>query len=258
MLSFVNGLEEEQMAGEILKKRREELGQDLKEIAHILKINSNYLKAIEDEAFEKLPVEVYAKGYIREYARFLNIDPEIIIRAYIQKTSPPVIEKPLPAVDVIKKKKIRIKYFSIAIVLLAIGVIYILSSSAPEKPEMLPPEKITPKAQPVQPVQKKEGKPEMAAKKEKTEQAVKKHVLEILALDTTWLFVNIDNTDSKEMMLKEGESVKLSAEQGFSLKIGNAGGIKLIFDGKDIGMPGEKGQVINLNLPREEGTTPHP
>lgn len=258
MLSFVNDLEEEQMAGEILKKRREELGQDLKEIAHILKINSNYLKAIEDEAFEKLPVEVYAKGYIREYARFLNIDPEIIIKAYIQKTSPPVIEKPLPAVDVIKKKKIRIKYFSIAIVLLVIGVIYILSSSVPEKPKMLPPEKITPKAQPVQPVQKKEEKPERAAKTGKVEQAVKKHVLEILASDITWLLVNIDNTDSKEMMLKEGESVKLSAEQGFSLKIGNAGGIKLIFDGKDIGTPGEKGQVINLNLPREEGTTPHP
>ena len=69
------------------------MGYNLKEIAKTLRIRSDYLKAIEEGTFEKLPVEVYTKGYIREYAKFLKTDPEIVIKAYIEKISPPVIEK---------------------------------------------------------------------------------------------------------------------------------------------------------------------
>jgi hypothetical protein len=75
------------------------------------------------------------------------------------------------------------------------------------------------------------------------------HVLEIFSTDTTWLLVNIDNTNVKEMLLKPGTSVKLQAKNVFSLKIGNAGGVKLVFDGKEIGKIGEKNQVIKLTLP---------
>ncbi|MFZ6017132.1 MAG: DUF4115 domain-containing protein [Nitrospirota bacterium] len=77
----------------------------------------------------------------------------------------------------------------------------------------------------------------------------KQHVLEVFAIDVTWLRVNIDGTMSKEVLLKPGESVKWYAKNGFSLKIGNAGGVRLIFDRKEIGKLGEKGQVTRLNLP---------
>jgi len=75
------------------------------------------------------------------------------------------------------------------------------------------------------------------------------HNLELIAEDTTWIFVNIDDRESKEILLNQGDNIKLSAKNGFSLKIGNAGGIKLIFDGKEIEPLGEKGQVISLTLP---------
>ena len=91
--NYVIFFREEKVPGEILKKKREELGYNLKEIAKTLKIRSDYLKAIEEGTFEKLPVEVYTKGYIREYAKFLKTDPEVVIKAYIEKLSPPVIEK---------------------------------------------------------------------------------------------------------------------------------------------------------------------
>lgn len=260
------------MADEILKKRREESGKNLKEIAHTLKIRAEYLKAIEDEEFEKLPVDVYAKGYIRDYARFLKIDPEVILKAYILKTSPPVPEKTPPVADAVKTKKRAIKYLVVTAIFLAIAVVYILSSlnSTPEKPAVVPPEKPAPTVQPsetVQPVQEKEKEAKVAVKDKKTETASKKepvaitgkeHTLEISAIDTTWLLVKIDDTEAKDMLLNQGESLRLSARQGFSLKIGNAGGIKLVFDGKDIGIPGEKGKVVNLNLPADTSPNPNP
>lgn len=260
------------MASEILKEKREESGKALKEIAHTLKIRADYLKAIEDEEFEKLPVAVYAKGYIRDYARFLKIDPEVILKAYILKTSPPVPEKTPPVADAVKTKKRAIKHLVVAAIFLAIAVVYILSSlnSTPEKPAVVPPEKHAPAVQPseiVQPVQEKEKETEVAVKDKKTETASKKepvaitgkeHTLEISAIDTTWLLVKIDDTEAKDMLLNQGESLKFSAKKGFSLKIGNAGGIKLVFDGKDIGIPGEKGKVVNLNLPADTSPNPNP
>ncbi|MDP2157580.1 MAG: helix-turn-helix domain-containing protein, partial [Nitrospirota bacterium] len=67
------------MAGELLKRRREELGLDLRKTADLLKIKEDYLASIEENLFEKLPVAVYTIGYIRCYATYLHIDPEPII-----------------------------------------------------------------------------------------------------------------------------------------------------------------------------------
>lgn len=75
------------------------------------------------------------------------------------------------------------------------------------------------------------------------------HTLELIAKDTTWIFITLDNSESKEMLLRQGDHIKLSAKNVFSLKIGNAGGIKLVFDGKEIEPLGEEGQVVTLILP---------
>lgn len=65
-----------------LKEQREKLGRELNDIARITRIRSSYLKAIEEEDFAKLPVEVYTKGYIREYAKFLEYSPDEAIEPY--------------------------------------------------------------------------------------------------------------------------------------------------------------------------------
>jgi hypothetical protein len=75
------------------------------------------------------------------------------------------------------------------------------------------------------------------------------HTLELIANEETWISVTIDEKESKERLLKPGSRTKWTARSGFSLKIGNAGGIKLLFDGKEIGPLGEKGKVVKLRLP---------
>lgn len=65
-----------------LKERRKELGKELKEIASITRIKVAYLKSIEEEEFDKLPVEVYTKGYIKEYSEFLGIPSDIALEPY--------------------------------------------------------------------------------------------------------------------------------------------------------------------------------
>ncbi|NCO67782.1 MAG: hypothetical protein COY75_02350 [Nitrospirae bacterium CG_4_10_14_0_8_um_filter_41_23] len=246
------------MVGELLRKRREESGQDLREISKTLRIRYESLKAIEDEEFEKLPAGVYVKGYIREYAELLNIDPEIVINAYLKEVSPPKDEKKeILEKKIAHKKKLKIRYLLIPslLVLLIITIAFILFPSSREKPRITPSPVETKKEilPPATVETKKEiPLPSVESKKESILEAKNPpHILEVFATETTWLSVNIDNTDAKEMLLKPGESVKLQAKNVFSLKIGNAGGLKLVFDGKEIGEIGEKNQVIKLTLPSD-------
>ena len=57
----------------LFKVKREKLGKSLREVASSTRIKEICLVAIEEEDYDKLPIEVYARGYIKEYAKYLNL-----------------------------------------------------------------------------------------------------------------------------------------------------------------------------------------
>ena len=230
------------MAGEILKQRREELGLDLREISNTLRIKYAYLKALEDEDINNLPPEVYVKGYIHEYARVLNIDPDPVITSYMQLIAQPEPAQSIPAREEMQFKKRKTRYLLIP-ALLILAVIFVTYLQQPST--------IKTAGSPV-PVVEPEKEPPPAAESV-PQRAMNGHLLQINAHDTTWLQVMIDKADIKELLMQPGDSVEWRAEKYFSLKIGNAGGVKVRFDGKDLADLGEAGQVITINLP-ESGT----
>jgi cytoskeleton protein RodZ len=258
------------LVGELLRKKREELGKDLRDISKTLKISYSYLKAIEDEDLKKLPEEVYVKGYIREYAEILHIDPDIAIKAYIQQISPPQAEnKETTEKEAVQKKRLKIKHLLIPLLLLSlvIAIAFIIfppSQGEKETPqsssrtkEEIPQPLASPPAEakkdillPTVDTKKEVPSPPAGTEKENMLTAkITPHTLEVFATDTTWILITVDKTSKRDMTLKKGDSVKLQAREGFSLRIGNAGGVRLIFDGKNIGKIGETGQVVTLNLP---------
>lgn len=62
--------------GDRLRAARLEKGLTLKDIQLVLKIRQRYLEAIEAGRLEDLPGAVYARGFIRSYARYLDMDVE--------------------------------------------------------------------------------------------------------------------------------------------------------------------------------------
>ncbi len=65
--------------GETLRRARLKRNLELNRIADELKISSSMLKAIEDERFDKLPGGVFARSFVRQYARFLQVDENEIM-----------------------------------------------------------------------------------------------------------------------------------------------------------------------------------
>ncbi len=72
----------ERSVGPYLKEVRESKGIGLEEAASVTRIGKNYLLAIEEEAFDKLPSAVYIKGFLRVYAGYLGLSGDEVVAMY--------------------------------------------------------------------------------------------------------------------------------------------------------------------------------
>ncbi|AAQ61201.1 helix-turn-helix domain-containing protein [Chromobacterium violaceum] len=70
--------------GATLKAAREAAGLGLGEVADRLKLSLRQLEAIERDDFDALPGATFVRGFVRNYARFLEVDPEPLMKALEQ------------------------------------------------------------------------------------------------------------------------------------------------------------------------------
>jgi cytoskeleton protein RodZ len=82
--------------GEELKREREYREISLREISDATKINIRMLEAIEKDNFAALPSGIFIRNFIRAYAQFIGLDPEVIIRKYQVQTGVD-LEPPSPS-----------------------------------------------------------------------------------------------------------------------------------------------------------------
>jgi cytoskeletal protein RodZ len=86
--------------GERLSKFRTEARLTVLDMAKAIKVQAKYIEFLEKGVYEKLPADVYVRGYLRSYARYLNIDEESLVRLYEQERNisqsinPSVVKKP--------------------------------------------------------------------------------------------------------------------------------------------------------------------
>lgn len=73
------------VTGERLKRFREERGVSLREIAAVTKVSVRYLEYIEADRHALLPAPVYLRGFLREYAREVGLDPGPTVEAYMAR-----------------------------------------------------------------------------------------------------------------------------------------------------------------------------
>ena len=79
--------------GETLRRERMKRNLDLEEISRELKISTRFLQAIENDQYEKLPGGVFAKSFVRQYARLLSLN-EDDLAVQVQEILGPVVEPP--------------------------------------------------------------------------------------------------------------------------------------------------------------------
>jgi cytoskeletal protein RodZ len=73
-----------------LKKIRISSGLEINDISKATCITARYLKAIEERKFSEIPGDIYTRGYIKEYAKYLGVSFSEAIEeyeAYLKKNS---------------------------------------------------------------------------------------------------------------------------------------------------------------------------
>ena len=279
--------------GRYLKSVRLERGMTMKQVAAVTRVSRDVLEAIEAEDHERLPAEVFVRGFIRSYAKTVGADGERAVRSY---------EKRLASVRLAVKRQTkdrqsrqsfwpRLAMGLSLMALIAFGSILFLSSGggdgdpglapaskAPQTPPataVTEPERTAPSDAPspvaaTPPTPSKETPtvvmpkpavpstpapetpPEPLAPEVTAPQAplmATTQRLVVTAVEETWLKVITDGMRTTEYMLKTGDLLQLEAENGFNLLIGNAAGISMVLNGKEIPVSGRRGQVITMQVP---------
>ena len=72
----------ENMIGERLEEARKRKNLSIREVAEATKIRGDYLMAMEDNSFDIPLPQIYIRGFLKNYARFLKLDPSKVLTDY--------------------------------------------------------------------------------------------------------------------------------------------------------------------------------
>jgi cytoskeleton protein RodZ len=80
--------------GAQLRAAREAAGMSLDDVAQQLKLAPRQVKALEDEDFGALPGRTFSRGFVRNYARLLNLDAQDLLLHLPDGAHAPALESP--------------------------------------------------------------------------------------------------------------------------------------------------------------------
>lgn len=135
--------------GAALKSAREALNVSEREVADALNLPLSVIEAMEANDYEQLPPPVFTRGYLRSYARLLELDPDDIVASFPVAEEDNVasltgefaaVSAPNPLAD----RRIQIMAAAVVAVVLLVILVVMLSSSEDD-----PMEKATTTAAPV-------------------------------------------------------------------------------------------------------------
>lgn len=224
--------------GPYLVDAREALGIDLHAAAQQTRISIHYLEALEREDFSRLPGQVFVKGFLKNYARFLNVPEEEVMKRYGEVTGAapapagtPQASGPaaFPQHEQRRKEETPLEPFVWG-TLIFIALIVLLFTSLPrrrgEHPAMQ-----APSAVPVAPAAPSPDRSQKLS-------------LEISAVEDAWVLVRIDGSPQKKAVLSKGETVTWIADERFLLSYSKIGAVKLTLNGRELQVAGPASAVV--------------
>lgn len=241
--------------GRYLKALRREKDVSIESVAKETRVSLKTLQQIESEDFDQLPDEVFVKGFIRSYARFVDANPDELVQRYLASLHLHRQNARFKA-DLLRAGQRfwpRLLLSLLALACLIVISVLLLPSEAPKTsaggaaPEtpVAPPSETPVAPPPENPPTGTSGKAEKSAKIT----PAGTYALVVAAVKQTWIKIIIDEQTPKTYQMNPGDHLELTAQKGFNLLIGNGAAITLKLNEKPVPVPGNQGNLVTLRLP---------
>ena len=229
--------------GRYLKAIRVEKGISLDEVSEETRIRIDTLRLIEKEDHDRLPSEVFVKGFLRAYAEAVGIDGSEAVTRYTSSINA-YQATARSETDFVKLSTRFWPHLLLSLgAMICIITLSVFAMSVFHSP-LQTDNQVNTNAGEDDNKNDSELESDLAGKPSE-----KSLLLKIITIEASWIKVIIDGRKPKEYSLKPGDRLELEAFTGFNLLIGNATGLQLILNDKPIEILGKRGQVVNIQIP---------
>ena len=246
--------------GKTLKKIREGKFLSIEDVSEKTRIPKKIVSNIEEDRLGEISTPFYAKGFVRSYAQFLKAIEENPVKEYLSgikiKAMPQLIlkDEKVPGDWFLKYKKHAgvavLTIFCIWLALFSFTQVARFTKNAWARHKARVAERQTQAASEVKPkAVKVVKKTPVVAETVKPEKEMVS--LEIEARYNTWLHVVSNEKTLFKGTLRRKEKDSWQAEKVIELKLGNAGGVNLKLNGKNLGVPGKRGEKKTLIVTKD-------
>ncbi len=239
--------------GQRLKIEREKRGMSVKDLEAATSIRSLYLEAIERDDFAVIPGEVYLKGFIRNYAIAMSLDPDEVLEQYRTQAglAPKAAEveplpeqpfaqqraKPLGAGQVVAVRR-RINWRRVVVLGLVLalmgGLVYWLLTNiqSAKKNVQTPSQNVV-----AIPAATAQSAPLNMRKAQLIQ-------VQLSTTDACWVDVTADGKQLYSGMMNANQKMNWEAKEMLRMKLGNAGAAQVSVNGRLLPPLGKQGEVV--------------
>jgi cytoskeletal protein RodZ len=259
--------------GDEFRAAREARHLSLSDVSEQIHIRSVYLQSIEDEDWSAIAAPVYVRGFLRTYARFLGLDPESAVERFNADMGESGMRNEPASVRQLGTRTGPSPWLWAAIAIAVLLVAFVgykfydnqaggaesgtTVASASASPSAAPSLAASPTPSDASPAPAGsdaavgDASPGPVASDASPAASSKTKTLVLSITQTSWVLVEIDGQKIAEGIYPAG-TVKKFHGKSASLRAGNAGGVDVQVNGKDLGPLGASGSVVDKTFPLTE------
>lgn len=257
------------MIGDLLRRERERQNLSIKDIEKATSIRALYIDAIEKGEYKTLPGEVYAKGFVRNYANYLKLNANEIVNAFNEEMHPQEEmqesagsssaeearqeqssernreEYRGPKITSLESYPMEKKSHGVRNALMVAAAVFVVAFAAliafggDEEPSAPAPRAKT---------QTQQGQKQTEAAPKPAADGVE---MKLSFTDRCWTEVVVDGKTEFEGTAEKGKVLTLKGKDKVRITAGNAGALHYSLNGKDMGAIGQKGEVVEKTFTKE-------
>ena len=257
------------MIGDLLRRERERQNLSIKDIEKATSIRALYIDAIEKGEYKTLPGEVYAKGFVRNYANYLKLNANEVVNAFNEEMHPQEElqdaagsssaeearqeqsaernreEYRGPKITSLESYPMEKKSHGVRNALMVAAAVFVVAFAAliafggDEEPSAPAPRAKT---------QTQQGQKQTEAAPKPAADSVE---VKLSFTDRCWTEVVVDGKTEFEGTAEKGKVLTLKGKDKVRITAGNAGALHYSLNGKDMGAIGQKGEVVEKTFTKE-------